>query len=519
MKCAYYAMKKNKIKSFRRKQVETKWDWKKFLYTSPISITFAITLGFGGLILFIFFTHLKFLPDFDLASSTAVLASIALIGIFVLLYIGITAVMPGIATQQLIETANIKTFKVWSISALIAPAIVLIALILLEGYKVFDWLNTWSTSWFMCFAFSLSLLLSVVAIYKGSSQFYQTVSLNWKAIWFFIIVSLGTTILFTFLAKFDGVNAETSEQLVFGIYLLLLLLGLLWSSYVGWKQYQLGGPHLPIFRRPWALAGSLWFASIIWVIGIFFTFYLYIVFSRGSGRSEAELLTFSFGWLLLATAINLGISSLSATKALRSGLLAGATAVFFLIFLTGNFSTVPVMAVRAMGLGEIFHARVVLTLQGCQAFNHAVGSSACTIHPNHSSASVCPVTIKSRIGGQILLEWEPEIANTETAIKSLPYRIVLNKSDMLAWTSMPEKDASKSEAKSPSNAATTQEKNRPEKKKDEKKLEKISALFCAPYTETLSTSGKTTDDAKSPKVSRPLSKSNEKIMRGSKIEK
>ncbi len=146
----------------------------------------------------------------------------------------------------------------------------------------------------------------------------------------------------------------------------------------------------------------------------------------------------------------------------------GPTLLFLVLSITGNFTVFSKMAVTLLGAGEINAARVVVTGKGCQEVNEALGQRVCKDVGDEKATAICPVTIRSRIGSQVVLEFAPLAAVPPasgaasgtapsvmwaTAVKepgkssdkglSLVRRVIMDKSKLLSWrplTGWPEHD-------------------------------------------------------------------------------
>ena len=123
---------------------------------------------------------------------------------------------------------------------------------------------------------------------------------------------------------------------------------------------------------------------------------------------------------------------------------------------TGNFSVFSVIAVQLLGVGEINAARVVVSGKGCQEVNEALGQRVCMDRGDDKATSICPVTIRARIGSQVVLEFAPLVVHTDEATRmksvlwaasvredgatqerKLVRRVIIDKARVLGWQPLP----------------------------------------------------------------------------------
>jgi len=385
---------------------EKKWQIK-YVQENPIKVGSATVLGIGGVLLLIFFARLNFMPDIDLANSTAVLAAVALIGLLVVSFVSFTTFIPGIGTRYVADELDIA-IDGYAATAMIVPALSLIILIVLHSYDFPHWIANWEVNYILGFVASLALLLSTIVIARSE----DTAS---------------------------PINLSSS----------------------------------PAVKSPkWARAFGLWLATMLWTLGIFFTFYIFLSFARGGDRSELELLGYSGLWLLFAALTNIGIAMFKSAQLWRAVLIMGPVSCYLLLILSGNFSVISVMAIKALGLGEIGPVRVVLTAQACNALNQsASGKAMCHIPQGQTLGYVCPATIRSRIGGQVLIDvGEPKSDNYA--------RIVVNKDDVVTWA-ITQKQTRKNAPEDKNNSAKVAPMEIEKKSDLKEEREKQLTRFCA----------------------------------------
>jgi hypothetical protein len=94
----------------------------KYALENPLKLLWSAVLIVGSVFLLVLFGHYQFMPDVDLQSSTAVVAAVALLGLVVLMFPGVFAVLPGLLMRALADEAGVEV--TWrSILVALAPAV------------------------------------------------------------------------------------------------------------------------------------------------------------------------------------------------------------------------------------------------------------------------------------------------------------------------------------------------------------------------------------------------------------
>jgi MFS family permease len=377
----------------------------KYVQENPIKVGVAVVLGIGGVLILIFFAQLKIMPDIDLASSTAVLAAVALVGLLVFGFVSFTAVIPGVGTRHIAEEAEITLDK-FTVISMFVPALTLIGLIIIQAYELSSWLASWEANHLLGFTASLALLLSAVAIRRTKLTASST------------------------------------------------------------PAYRPGKVELPKALK----ALGLWFAMMLWILGIFFTFYLYLMFAQHSGRGELETLFYALLWIAFATMTNVALAMFKSSESLRATLIIAPLSCYLLLIFSGNFSVISVTAIKALGFGEVGPTRIVLSASACKALNQSVGGKAkCQIKPDQGSGYICPVNIKSRIGSQVLIDLGK---SDKTGL------IVVNKADILVWSVFNDEEAKKPTSRNDEAKRTSEDRKNQRKAEREMRI----ADFCGAET-------------------------------------
>ena len=187
--------------------------------------------------------------------------------------------------------------------------------------------------------------------------------------------------------------------------------------------------------------GAVW---LLMSLSAFLSFYA--LWPGEASLSDARLPLIAWG--LACVAMNIFVAHIPKESELPAIAFMGIGSVFILLALTGNWSGIPVAAVRTLGLGETPVA-LVLTKQGCNTLNQAArGQAICQWNTETETGWACPVVLQSRIGSPFVVEvttfdtngkWParlPIAKEHKDSPPTLRYRIQLPKADVLSWPSI-----------------------------------------------------------------------------------
>lgn len=82
-----------------------------FVFANPVKTFATSVLTIGGLFILAFFVRIGFMPDVDLASSTALLSAVALVGLATITAFVFISVLPGVATQYALHASGLPPDK------------------------------------------------------------------------------------------------------------------------------------------------------------------------------------------------------------------------------------------------------------------------------------------------------------------------------------------------------------------------------------------------------------------------
>ena len=130
-----------------------------FILANPIKTFATAVLTVGGLFVLAFFIRIGFMPDVDLASSTALLSAVALVGLGTITAFVLIAVLPGVATQYALHASGLPPDK--GTLSTIAAAGVIFPIVVVAG----AWMYGEKFAWFSSYAIPVFFTVPVVAVF------------------------------------------------------------------------------------------------------------------------------------------------------------------------------------------------------------------------------------------------------------------------------------------------------------------------------------------------------------------
>ncbi|GAA4338640.1 hypothetical protein GCM10023165_17460 [Variovorax defluvii] len=109
--------------------------WLSYLTVNPISALAAFALTSGGLLVLFFFLRIGFMPDVDLATSTALLFAVALVGLGTVIVYMLVAVLPGVVTAYALNEYKIPPSP-WTLASVIGSGVLMTLISMADA-----WLN------------------------------------------------------------------------------------------------------------------------------------------------------------------------------------------------------------------------------------------------------------------------------------------------------------------------------------------------------------------------------------------
>lgn len=364
-----------------------------YITENPLKIATAGIFAFGCIFLLIFFLRIGFMPDVNAESIVAVVYAISVFGIFVAIYSAFLTVLPGLCLSHLRGHATFVSSKhilILSFSA----AIVCFIFIFLLIYEAQQWI-----------AFSLALVTFFILMGGFFLKNIEAASEN--------------KLLRVDIVNSGGIKALHNKELADCVWLL-----------------------------------GMWFSmALLLLLPLLFIYYIGLRDYLRNHSDEYTILSFLIILVVLSLA-NAGIASLKPSKGLVLAYIFGPALVFLVLIFTSNFSVFSVVAIRALGQGEINAARVTVTGRTCNEIYQTLGQAVCTHVPDEAFTAICPVMIRSRIGEQVVLEFAPMTIETKEGISSILWitsnkssaangdkkssqklirRVIIDKSKILSW--------------------------------------------------------------------------------------
>lgn len=151
-------------------------------------------------------------------------------------------------------------------------------------------------------------------------------------------------------------------------------------------------------------------------------------------------------WVFFCSGTNVFLARTAAHDRSRAAVMMACASLGALVTLTGGYAAIPRAAVRALGLGEV-PVRIVVTANGCDILNKAMpGRPVCRVASGESTALVCPVILKSRVGNPWLIQFSATGSGGRWPTnKPLP-AIPIPKGEVVSWPRLELPEAPKSAA-------------------------------------------------------------------------
>lgn len=138
-----------------------------------------------------------------------------------------------------------------------------------------------------------------------------------------------------------------------------------------------------------------------------------------------------FGVWLLAQSLCMGVVASCNTLAVRlkvSGAL-GAVGFIVLLILSNNPSFVVDRMAKALGIGALQDISVAVTEEGCQVLSAFSEGFLCVPAIDRSVYVIEPVTLRSRFGKQVLIEYSRPLDDS----KEMVFKVVVQATEVLGW--------------------------------------------------------------------------------------
>jgi len=175
------------------------------------------------------------------------------------------------------------------------------------------------------------------------------------------------------------------------------------------------------------------FVVVVCSIGGLFAFYHAMVFVKlyqeRPGVGDAVQWA-QFGFWLYFQAVCIGMVASSPTPAalLKASGALGALGILLLLTLSNSSSFLTERMARTLGIGALPNVSLAVTKEGCQVLHALSGGLLCNPASDRLVYTVEPVTLRSRFGEQVLIEYSKEAPDASVA-----YEAVLQATEVLGW--------------------------------------------------------------------------------------
>lgn len=298
----------------------------------------------GGLLILLFFVSIKHFPELDLSGSIALLWAVAVVGGFIVLGVGLGAMLPSLmelACERPEAARDRHAFQqLWC--ALPGWVILLLFLLQTSGWahsSVMDW----STD-------RVTFLLVCMSVIVGGVMARRTPA--------------------------SGISSRSTKPTT------------------GWLHGAATGLYLA--WACWVWAATLGFATIF-----------LLLIGNSEAISPVRLVSAAMAWLVFVMGMNALAIRTGTTRAFLRGVAVAIVAFLGLLLMLGNLSGLAVGVLRTLQQTDL-PVRLIVTEEGCELANKAVRNRiVCKLQNGEKLAIVCPVILQSRIGSPFLVEFAP----------------------------------------------------------------------------------------------------------------
>lgn len=317
-----------------------------------------------------FLISIKHLPELDWASSSTLLASVAIIGIVMVLFIGGGGVAPaliaiGLDNKDFVPGATTRNMLWCS-----APTLLTLVILLLHSFELLPGRLQ---------AIDPKLVIQAALVLMAASA----CAIAW--------------------------STEKSSRA---------------SPAIG----------SPIWMRRIELSVGYFFVNLVWAAMATTVFTTLILMRVSDAPDETQRFFQALvAWLTILVIINVVVVKKNTLLAAAQGVVGGMFTMLLALVILGNLTGLAVTAFRALGLADI-PTRLVVTSQGCELLNSAVrGGPVCTQRADKKISVVCPATLKSRLGSSYLIELAPMNTEGRWPSVDGRQVIPIPRDDVLSW--------------------------------------------------------------------------------------
>ncbi|QFZ84172.1 hypothetical protein GFK26_16110 [Variovorax paradoxus] len=333
------------------------------------TLTTAVLLT-GGFMTLLFLVSIKHLPELDWASSSTLLAAVAVIGIAIVLFIGGGGVAPAIISMSIENKGAVSGMAIRNMLLCGIPAVFLL------------------------------ILFFVHPLVPLSSQL-PTIDQSW--------ILSATLLSMALLAFAIGCSVEG-------------------------KSRKPATSRASVWMRRADLSFSYFFVQVIWAMMLMTIVVTLALMRQGSEPdNDTRFFQALVVWLGVLALVNALVLRSNTLHAAVRGAFAGMLTMLIALVMQGNLTGLALTAFKALGLANI-PARLVLTAHGCELLNAAVrGGPVCTSLPDQKIAVVCPAILKSRLGSPYLIELAPMDAEGHWPAVDGRQTIPIPRKEVLSW--------------------------------------------------------------------------------------
>lgn len=327
--------------------------WKTFRSAGGLALLWSLVLALGGLVMLIFVVTNGFLPELDLSGAVSLLASAALVSLF------------------LIFAVSMLTFA--------------------GGWALYSWFEKIDSK-------VRGRTSGLLAIFSASAV-YAALTVPGEAPISVRIVAIAVFAIMT-----------------------------IWCGVAGVLRYRGRKPGLG--KELGLAAGALFVGALFAISHAMVLTQLYRV--RPGGEDVAQWAALAIWLAIQAVCIGAVASSRTPAALFKISGAFGAVGLFLLLLLSNNPTFLVERMARILGIGALPNISLAVTREGCQVLNVLSDGVLCTPVSSKTIYLIEPITLRSRFGKQVLIEYTSD-RNASGQSKKVTYEAVLQASEVLGW--------------------------------------------------------------------------------------
>lgn len=212
----------------------------------------------------------------------------------------------------------------------------------------------------------------------------------------------------------------------------VLVMMTIWCGVAGVLRYR--GRNLGLGKELGLAAGALFVGTLFAISHAMVLTQLYRV--RPGVEDVAQWAALAAWLTIQAVCIGAVASSRTPAALFKVSGAFGAVGLFLLLLLSNNPTFLVERMARILGIGALPNISLAVTQEGCQVLNVLSDGALCMPVSDRSVYLIEPITLRSRFGKQVLIEYTSD-RNASGQSKKVAHEVVLQASEVLGWQRPP----------------------------------------------------------------------------------